>query len=1125
MQTLQAVYRLWSTTTTLRMRRLAMGLRGCGSNDRMRWSLRLGVLLALAVPMVVLITRGAAAAQAENSSGQSRPDLVGNVMARGQPIANATVFIFTAGPKVGTSTFCPSCYADCRKSAKTDPQGDFKIESLDPQLIFRILVVAKGCAPKFVAKVAPDSGPVYVTLQRVDLVEATPDRSLHGRVVDPDGKPVVGAVVESHGVRRKNDAGTMWVQLPGVDPLAVTDERGEFLLTARDPFVSLDVRVEARGFAKKQFSNLASGAAPHTLTLTEGATVKGRVLWQGKPLAGVSVGMVSVDRGVENFTGNFEIGTDSEGRFAFLNLPANVDYFIYGLMNTVRNYGAIAIRNLHVGADATVVDAGDLPVEPAQRLAGRVVCSDGHSVPTATRLLISRQRAWDSIQVQLDEDGRFDVQGMPKETVSLTARLPGYHISPKNLSLDPLNPMLIGRVDQDLTNLVFLLDRGPDLPRQYNPQLPEEEWPQNQRLRGAEAPPDHSHQWLIAGTVRDSQTQDPVSRFRATFGNSQSAFNRTFWDERNRADGTNGVFAAYLSKRYGEPVLKIEAEGYLPARFTLQPESRTNLNFVLQKGTGPHGMVLLPDGKTPADASLALLCAGDQRISLNAKGELQSWQQRDLVKFTEPDGSFVLPPELDMLEVVAVADQGFRLLSVQELATHSNVILEPWGKIKGVLQRAGNPSTNEDIDLAFQGTPVLSLQLHTTTDDQGRFQFDHVPPGQIQINGRIMVNAHGWMWDPLEKVTLRPGQELAVDIHAPAKAKQPAAWVSEGPGLAKPLRRTGPGLSGVVLLPNGKPAADAEVGLLVPGKYVALGKGALKAYDARQEGLVVRAGTDGRFTLPGVEGATGVVAVHEDGFASVPLEKLKSAPQIQLAAWGRIEGTLRIGRRLGTNELVVLEPGSPFVGESQLMVDPQEFQARTDERGNFIMTFVPPGERRIARLIPLGAGRMQHSAATSVEVKPGTLTRVMVGGTGRTVLGKIVVADPAVHWENVQASLHTQMPDVFKQRRDPDEQRKWFSSPEAKQALKDYRVYPVVFSPDGSFHADEVLPGSYLFDITVMSTSEPRFGLAEPLGHFQKNIAVPETSSKDDPAPADLGTLEAKLEPVKKIAPPSSNEQ
>jgi hypothetical protein len=218
------------------------------------------------------------------------------------------------------------------------------------------------------------------------------------------------------------------------------------------------------------------------------------------------------------------------------------------------------------------------------------------------------------MQLKLDEDGRFDARGIPKEAVSLSARVAGYHISSKNLSLDPLNSRLVGRMDQDVTNLVFLLEKGPEARSQFDPQLPESEWPQNRRLRGAEAAPDHSSQWLISGQVRDNQSKEMIPRFRVTFGNTQGPFNRPAWDQRNRADGTNGNFIAYLNKKFGEPVLKLEANGYLPRRITLQPESRTNLVLELQKGTGPHGTVLLPDGKPAQGASLALLCAGEQQI-------------------------------------------------------------------------------------------------------------------------------------------------------------------------------------------------------------------------------------------------------------------------------------------------------------------------------------------------------------------------------------------------------------------------------------------------------------------------------------------------------------------------------
>jgi uncharacterized GH25 family protein len=1051
-----------------------------------------------------------------------RPDLVGRVTAD-DVIPKATVFIFTAGPKVGTSTFCPSCYADCRKSAKTDAQGEFKIESLDPQLIFRILVVAKGYKPQFVSKVNPAKGRITVDLEPVESEGITPERSIRGQVVDSEGNPVIGAVVEAHGIRKKNDIGTMWGQLPGVDPLAVTDEQGEFQLASREPFQSLDVNVEAPGFAHRKFTSLNSGLGRHKLTLTEGAIVKGRVVWKDKPLADVSVGVAGVERDVERYVGNFDVGTDNDGRFALMNLPPNVDYFIYGLMKNLRTYGAIPVRKIHAGDDGSTTDVGDLLVERGQRLAGRVVCDDEDFIPENTRLLVSRQQAWDSMQLTLDENGRFDTEGVPKETLSLSVRIAGYRISARNASLDTLNPFqLIGRLDNDVTNLVFLLERGPDLKSQHDGYLPESEWPQNLPLRGSEARPDHSRQWLISGKVIDNGTKKPVARFRVTPGAMRGMWNSSSWDERNRAEGTNGSFLAFISKKYSQPVVKIEADGYLPQRFSLQPESRTNLNFELQKGTGPIGKVLLPDGSPAQEASVVLLCAGDQRVALNANGELKDWEHKESIVLTDTDGSFALRPDLDMVAVAAVAEEGFKISSVEALATDARVILEPWSKLKGVLYRESAPSTNEDVDLAFQNGPPLNLQLHTMTDVQGRFEFARVPPGGLQLNGRNMINTHSWSWDPLQPVTLKPGETLEIEVRA--GARPPAAkTLAAGPHPGQPTltRKAGPGPQGVVLLPNGKPATDAEVALLVPTKYVAVGKGTFQAYEARQEGLVVRAGSDGHFSLPLEEGAFGIVAVHDQGFAYIPSEELRSSPQIQLQPWGRIEGTLHIGSRLGTNELVILESGNPLFGEAQINFDQEAFQARTDSSGRFVLTFVPPGERRIARIIPQGDRSWVHSAATLVMVKPGEVTHLNMGGSGRTVIGKLHLTGREPDWQHVHVSLHNAMPNALNNARTPAELKALASSTEAKLAIKNYRAYPVLVSNDGSFRAEEVLPGKYDFDLTTWGTARQAMSPPEMSGQCHREVVVPEGEAKD--TPADLGTLEITLEPPKQTTASSQS--
>jgi hypothetical protein len=300
-------------------------------------------------------------------------------------------------------------------------------------------------------------------------------------------------VVNSHGIERK-DGGVMWGTLPGVDPLAVTDEHGEFVITARDPFESLDVRVEARAFANQTFTKLGSGVSLHDLVMTEGATVTGRVVFQGQPMKNVSVGIVSVGRGMENFTGNFEIGTSPEGRFAFVNLPPNVDYFVYGMMNSLKPNGT-PVRTIRTGGDGDTTEAGDLAATPAYRLAGRVVLADGKPVPPNTRLLACRADAWDVLELAVAEDGSFDTTGIPAGGLSLSVGVPGYAVAAQNASLDRLNPyQLAGRMDRDITNLVFLLAKGKGLEPVYGKNLLEVRQTWNLPLRGAESGADHTRE-------------------------------------------------------------------------------------------------------------------------------------------------------------------------------------------------------------------------------------------------------------------------------------------------------------------------------------------------------------------------------------------------------------------------------------------------------------------------------------------------------------------------------------------------------------------------------------------------------------------------------------------------------
>jgi hypothetical protein len=230
--------------------------------------------------------------------------------------------------------------------------------------------------------------------------------------------------------------------------------------------LALYVQVSARYLARRNFSKLAVGQG-HDLTVVAGVTVTGRLTKDGQPLPGAAVGLVQANRGMETFVGEYQAATDAKGVFRIPNVPPEDAFVLYGLMDSVKAHGSITARPMRTGKTGTEQDAGDLVVGPGYRLAGRLVLGDGKPVPAGVRMLISREEAWDSQQAVVAKDGSFAFAGLPPERYGLSARVPGYHVSPANASFDLLNPFgLLGTVRADIRGLRLQCDPGDMPPRQ-----------------------------------------------------------------------------------------------------------------------------------------------------------------------------------------------------------------------------------------------------------------------------------------------------------------------------------------------------------------------------------------------------------------------------------------------------------------------------------------------------------------------------------------------------------------------------------------------------------------------------------------------------------------------------------
>ena len=371
-------------------------------------------------------------------ASQLRPDLTGTIIcaATGKPVAGATVSIYTAGPRTGVSPYCPGCYADCAKMATTGNNGGFRIASLSPALIFRVLVVSSRFAPTFDDKVDPFKGAIKVSMNRATLDISSP-LVVHGRVVDESGNPVVGATISPQGVHYVMpigaDGGGITGQFGGdlgVDPLAVTDAKGDFALRTRGRIASVVAQISARGFATQTRNDLAPGRnASNIVRMRVGTILTGTVTDpSGRGISGATVEIVPVDRNCETFTGWDNIATNALGEFSLPSVVQDTPSVLCVCMDGLasRSLGAPE-RGVTTGHDGIITSVGRVIVGPAGSVRGRILLTDGKPVAPGTRIILGRDDTWDVQFKFVAADGSFAFDGVPiGEHLTLTIGVPGY---------------------------------------------------------------------------------------------------------------------------------------------------------------------------------------------------------------------------------------------------------------------------------------------------------------------------------------------------------------------------------------------------------------------------------------------------------------------------------------------------------------------------------------------------------------------------------------------------------------------------------------------------------------------------------------------------------------------------
>jgi hypothetical protein len=379
--------------------------------------------------------------------------------AAGKPIEHATVMIYEAGVKKGYSIFCPTCYTDCGKHTLTDAEGNYRIGGLSPDLHFTLLVIRDGSLATWVRKVDPIKGPADNVVLKPRPPVQDLSQVVRGRVVDAHGKPVRDAVIEQQGVSYKREDGQIGTMFGGamgwIDPLTVTNDQGEFEIAYGKPAVSMILQVRPRAMAPKLFTE-ATGADRKTLVVTDGATIRGRLVLDGKPVLAAEVGLATSSTSAGRTYPEVRIGTGQDGRFAITNIPAGRIWLLYPKMDS------LAARNLagpvvecETRDDGEMVDLGDIELAQAHVLRGRATLSDGKPIPPDMRVTIFADRGSDSQFAVLTPDGNFEFRGLRPGIYDLSPAVKGYH------SAEGFRQVLVKR---DVNGIVIQMQPGTGRP-------------------------------------------------------------------------------------------------------------------------------------------------------------------------------------------------------------------------------------------------------------------------------------------------------------------------------------------------------------------------------------------------------------------------------------------------------------------------------------------------------------------------------------------------------------------------------------------------------------------------------------------------------------------------------------
>jgi peroxiredoxin len=458
----------------------------------------------------------------------------------------------------------------------------------------------------------------------------------------------------------------------------------------------------------------------------------------------------------------------------------------------------------------------------------------------------------------------------------------------------------------------------------------------------------------------------------------------------------------------------------------------------------------------------------------------------------------------------------------------------PLGSGTGTLQVK---ATGQVVD-AETRQPLPAFYLTPGTQDRERTSFDWAESNRLLFtNGAFTVN--------LAKERLAPAVLIEADGYLP-QCSGPIRGLETNLTF---LLKKGSGPAGVILTPDGHPAAGRTVWLSRLKDLIFL-EGPKLAPKSTSPGIRTTVTDDaGRFSFAPDLDAFAVVVADDSGFAQVRVENLQSSPQVRLQPWARVEGTLKIGTQPGTNETVRLAAAfAPFAYYPRLLPPCSiSVETTTDSAGRFMFPRVPPVDIKVFHAPKVGrteTGLVPITQITNLTLNGGETRALTIGGQGRPVTGRIVLKNgqKPINWQDEVFWIDALVPEppncpnfdaiskeyhiamrAARNQEDKEEARNryldehdriarqlcaLYSSPAGRQNWFSKRRYVLRFAQNGSFRIDDVPGGKYQLTIDLRELEDKRSQLHSPLiALHQQEIDVPDSLGGRSDTPLDLGVI------------------